>query len=163
METVNVFIETQLDTKTSFGVRLDTGESVFINARLAKKHDLVEEETYALVILPNATPDTSDIPWKAMGMSMTNVAPAAVVETPRVVVAKLEDRIIDFFNNDDNQYPHKASELADALGEEDIQMQVTLNRMHLTGEIAKAQVWAKGSQEKASFVLWATSTDWFIA
>jgi hypothetical protein len=163
METVNVFIETQLGTKTSFGVRTDSGESVFVNARLVKKHGIVEDETYALVVLPNAGADSSDTPWRAMGMSMTNVAPAAVVETPRVVVAKLEDRIIKFFDNEDNQYPHRASELADALNEEDLQMQVTLSRMHMTGEIAKAQVWAKGSQEKASFVLWAPSTDWFVS
>jgi hypothetical protein len=161
METVNVFIETQLDTKTSFGARTDNGESVFVNARLAKKYDIVEDETYAMVVLPNAGADSSDTPWRAMGMSMTNVAPAAVVETPRVVVAKLEDRIIKFLSNEDNQYPHRASELAEELGEEDMQMQATLNRMHLTGEIAKAQVWARGSQEKASFVLWAPSTDWF--
>jgi hypothetical protein len=31
----------------------------------------------------------------------------------------------------------------------------------MTGEISKAQVWARGTQEKASSVLWAPSTDWF--
>ena len=164
METVNVFIETQLDTKTSFGVRTDNGESVFVNARLVKKHDIVEDETYALVVLPNAGADSSNTPWKAMGMSMTNTTTTpAAEETPRVEVAKLEDRIIELFDSEGNQYPHKASELADALDEEDLQMQMTLSRMHMTGEIAKAQVWAKGSQEKASFVLWAPSTDWFVS
>lgn len=160
METVDVFVETQLDTKTSFGVRIDNGESVFINARLAKKHNITEDETYTLVVLPNAGSDNPNTPWKAMGVSMTNIAPAPK-ETPRVVVAKLEDRIMQLFDVEDNQYPHKASELASALGEEDLQMQMTLARMHMSGEIAKAQVWAKGNQEKASFVLWAPSTDWF--
>lgn len=162
METVSVFIETQLDTRTSFGVRVDNGESVFINARLAKKYDIVEDETRAMVVLPNVGSDSDKTPWKAMSVSMTDT-PKAVEPTPRVEKAKLEDRIMELFDEENNQYPHRASELADALGEEDLQMQVTLSRMHMTGEIAKAQVWAKGSQEKASFVLWAPSTDWFVS
>lgn len=162
METVSVFIETQLDTKTSFGVRVDNGESVFINARLAKKYDIVEDETRAMVVLPNVGSDGDKTPWKAMSVSMTDVLKPAE-PTARVEVAKLEDRIMDHFAVEDNQYPHKASELADVLGEEDLQMQMTLTRMHTTGELAKAQVWAKGTQEKASFVLWAPETDWFAA
>lgn len=162
METVSVFIENQLDTKTSFGVRVDNGESVFINARLAKKYDIVEDETRAMVVLPNVGSDSDKTPWKAMSMSMTDT-PKDMEPTPRVEKAKLEDRIMELFDEEENQYPHKASELADMLGEEDLQMQMTLSRMHMTGEIAKSQVWAKGSQEKASFVLWAPSTDWFVS
>ena len=162
METVNVFIETQLDTKTSFGVRTDNGESVFVNARLVKKHNLVEEETYALVVLPNAGSDNSNTPWKAMGVSMTNTTTTpAAEETPRVEVARLEDRIMDYFDIAANEHAITAPALAENLNVEDLQMQMTLTRMHNAGEMAKAQVHCKGGQDKASWVLWAPSADWF--
>ena len=160
METVNVFIETQLDTKTSFGVRVDNGESVFINARLAKKHNIVEDETWGMVVLPNVGEDNANTPWKAITLSMEETL-KVTEETPRVEVAKLEDRIMALFGLEDNQYPHRASELAEELGEEDLQMQMTLTRMHNAGEMAKAQVHCKGGQDKASWVLWAPSADWF--
>lgn len=164
MITAQVYIEHQLNTLTSFGVRADTGERVFINSKLVKKHSIGEEEIRELVLLPNADEGKYETPWRAIGVSMNDAETVAPVEpTPRVVVAKLEDRIMDHFAIEDNQYPHKASELAYVLGEEDLQMQTTLTRMHATGEIAKAQVWAKGTQEKASFVLWAPETDWFAA
>lgn len=162
METVSVFIETQLPTKTSFGVRVDNGESVFINARLAKKHDILEDETWGMVVLPNVGEDSDNTPWKAMTLSMTETLKPAEV-TPRVEVAKLEDRIIDYFDIEGNQFPQTAPALATALGEEDLHMQQTLSRMHMTGEVAKAQVWARGTQEKASSVLWAPDVTWFSA
>ena len=85
----------------------------------------------------------------------------ATEETPRVVVAKLEDRIVEYFKVEHNQFAQTAPALAKALGEDDLHMQSTLVRMHNIGEVAKAQVWARGTQEKASTVLWALSIDWF--
>ena len=160
METIGVFIETQLDTKTSFGVRVDNGESVFINARLAKKHNIIEDETWDMVVLPNVGEDSANTPWKAMTLSMKETL-KATEETPRVVVAKLEDRIVEYFKVEHNQFAQTAPALAKALGEDDLHMQSTLVRMHNIGEVAKAQVWARGTQEKASTVLWALSIDWF--
>ena len=66
METSEVFIERRLDTGTSFGVRLDNGESVFINARVAKKYNIAEDQTRAMVVLPNTGEDSSKLrgrPW----------------------------------------------------------------------------------------------------
>ncbi len=160
METVNVFIETQLETMTSFGVRVDNGEGVFIPARLAKKHNIVEEETRAMVLLPNVGDDAANTPWKAMTMSMTETTKPAE-ETPRVEVAKLEDRIMAYFDVVDNEHAITAPALAENLGVEDLQMQLALTRMHNAGDMAKAQVHVKGGQEKASWVLWAPSADWF--
>lgn len=163
METINVFIETQLDTMTSFGVRVDNGESVFIPARLAKKHNIVEEETRAMVILPNVGEDSANTPWKAMTMSMTETTKPAE-ETPRVEEAKLEDRIADYFDHDDNMYPQTAPDIARALGiSDDNEVQLALSRMHNSDDMVKAQIWKQGGKDKASFVLWAPSTDWFSA
>jgi hypothetical protein len=163
MITEKVYIETQLETLTTFGIRLDTGEQVFISSKIVKKHNILEEQTRELVILPNAHSFDST-PWRAVGVSVADALEQGSIEpTPRVQLAKLEDRIISYFDIEANQFPHSAPALADALGEEDLHMQHTLGRMHNTGEVAKAQVFAKGTQDKASVVLWAPDILWFSA
>ena len=165
MITEKVYIETQLETLTTFGVRLDTGEQVFIPSKIVKKHNILEEQTRELVILPNAHSFDST-PWRAIGVSISDTYETlrgTADPTSHVQLAKLEDRIIGYFDIEANQFPHSAPALADALGEEDLHMQQTLTRMHNTGEVAKAQVFAKGTQDKASVVLWAPDVSWFSA
>ena len=162
MITEKVYIETQLETLTTFGVRLDTGEQVFIPSKIVKKHNILEEQTRELVILPNAHSFDST-PWRAVGVSISDTCetPRDVDPTPRVKLAKLEDRVMDYFLDVDKQYPHSAPVLADALGVDGLHMQHTLSHMHNAGEMAKAQVFAKGTQDKASVVLWAPDISWF--
>jgi len=153
-----VYITTRLDTDTSFGVRVDNGEQVFINAKLVRDKDLDAGDTRKLILTPNPS-GKSDTPWQAIGISIEDTVPEKT--TPRVEEAKLEDRIMAYFDVADNEHAITAPALAENMGVEDLQMQMTLTRMHNAGEMAKAQVHCKGGQEKASWVLWAPSADWF--
>ena len=153
-----VYITARLDTDTSFGVRVDNGEQVFINAKLVRDKGLNAGDTRKLILTPNPS-GKSDTPWQAIGISIEDTAPEE--PTPRVEEAKLEDRIIKYFDVADNEHAITAPALAENMGVEDLQMQMTLTRMHNAGEMAKAQVHCKGGQEKASWVLWAPSADWF--
>lgn len=153
-----VYITTRLDTDTSFGVRVDNGEQVFINAKLVRDKDLDAGDTRKLILTPNPS-GRSDTPWQAIGISIEDTVPEKL--TPRVEEAKLEDRIMAYFDVADNEHAITAPALAENMGVEDLQMQMTLTRMHNAGEMAKAQVHCKGGQEKASWVLWAPSADWF--
>ena len=153
-----VYITTRLDTDTSFGVRVDNGEQVFINAKLVRDKDLDAGDTRKLILTPNPS-GKSDTPWQAIGVSINDIAPEE--PTPRVEVAKLEDRIVDMFEVEANQFAHTAVMLAQEMGVTESEMQLTLARMHNSGEMAKAQVHAKGGQDRASFVLWAPETTWF--
>jgi len=153
-----VYITTRLDTDTSFGVRVDNGEQVFINAKLVRDKDLDAGDTRKLILTPNPS-GKSDTPWQAIGISIEDTAPEK--PTPRVEEAKLEDRIMAYFDVADNEHAITAPALAENMGVEDLQMQMTLTRMHNAGEMAKAQVHCRGGQEKASWVLWAPSADWF--
>lgn len=153
-----VYITTRLDTDTSFGVRVDNGEQVFINAKLVRDKDLDAGDTRKLILTPNPS-GKSDTPWQAIGVSIEDTVPEK--PTPRVEEAKLEDRIMAYFDVEGNQFAHKVAMLAEELAVPESEMQLTLARMHNAGELAKAQVHAKGGQEKASFVLWAPDTDWF--
>ena len=167
MITEAVYIETQLETLTTFGIRVSTGEQVFIAARVARKYGIEEGQTRELTMLPNFAGNRPETPWKAVGASVADASRTTetpdAAPTPRVEIAKLEDRIVDYFDVEDNAFPQTAPALAAALGEEDLHMQKTLSRMHMTGEVAKAQVWARGTQEKASHVLWAPDVAWFSA
>ena len=156
-----VYIENQLETQTSFGVRMDTGEGVFVNSKLVKRYDIQEGQIRELILLPNPANGDNKCVWKAIGVSLTDTTPAVVVDTPRVEVAKLEDRITKYFQDDVNQFAHTARMLAEEIAVSDTEMQLTLSRMHNAGEIAKAQVWKQGGKDKASFVLWAVDTSWF--
>ena len=153
-----VYITTRLDTDTSFGVRVDNGEQVFINAKLVRDKDLDAGDTRKLILTPNPS-GKSDTPWQAIGISIEDTVPEK--PTPRVEEAKLEDRIMAYFDVADNEHAITAPALAENMGVADLQMQMTLTRMHNAGEMAKAQVHCKGGQDKASWVLWAPSADWF--
>jgi len=153
-----VYITTRLDTDTSFGVRVDNGEQVFINAKLVRDKDLDAGDTRKLILTPNPS-GKSDTPWQAIGISIEDTVPEK--PTPRVVVAKLEDRIMDYFDVADNEHAITAPALAENMDVTEAEMQLALSRMHNAGEMAKAQVHCKGGQEKASWVLWAPSADWF--
>ncbi len=153
-----VYITARLDTDTSFGVRVDSGEQVFINAKLVRDKGLNAGDTRKLILTPNPS-GKEDTPWQAIGVSIGDMAPEE--PTPRVEEAKLEDRIVAYFDIGDNQVSITAPALAENMGVTEAEMQLALSRMHNAGEMAKAQVHVKGNQEKASWVLWSPSADWF--
>ena len=142
-----------MPTGTAFVVRVDNGEKVFINSKLAKKHTVAEEQVRTLTLIPNTKVDT---PWQAVGVSANVEEP-----TPRVEVANLEDRIEEYFQEEANQVASTSKVLADALDVDVVSVQTALIRMHNAGEMTKAQVHCKGGQDKASWVLWAPNTDWY--
>ena len=83
-------------------------------------------------------------------------------ETPRVVVAKMEDRILTLLSEADNQFAHRASEIASKLDASNDEVQSALGKLHRDGEIWEAKIERRGSQKKASYCLWALDDDWFV-
>ena len=83
-------------------------------------------------------------------------------ETPRVVVAKMEDRILSLLSETDNQFAHRATEIASKLDADNDEVQLALGKLHRDGEIWEAKVSRLGTQKKASYCLWALDDDWFV-
>tara|TARA_R110002072_G_scaffold16735_4_gene64964 strand:+ start:2014 stop:2547 length:534 start_codon:yes stop_codon:yes gene_type:complete len=160
MEAQEVFITHQLPTGTAFGVRVDNGEAVFINSKLAKKHAVVEEQVLTLTLIQNNKADT---PWQAIGGPTPDqtIARRMVESTPRVEIADLEDCIERHFKRTANQAASTAAALAEKIGVEVTQMQTALSRMHNAGQMTKAQVHCRGGQDKASWVLWSPDASWY--
>lgn len=161
METTNVFLEHQLETGTSFGIRADNSDKVFIPARLVKKYDLEEENVYPLVLMPST--DKPDVPWRAVSMSVD----AAITQTtskpeaPQMRPQTLPEAILEYFAVEETAYAQTAPEIAKALDKDPRDVQLALTRMHNNGDVIKAQVTGHGRQERASKVLWATDASWF--
>jgi len=158
--TCEVYIKSQIQTGIGFGIRIDLGEEVFINAGFMSKFNIEVDTVRKLVLAPN--PSKPSTPWQAIGVSMSDAGGEPVeAPTPRVDEAKLEDRIMAYFDIGYNQAAITAPALAENMGATEAEMQLALSRMHNAGEMAKAQVHCKGGQDKASWVLWSPSADWF--
>jgi len=69
-----------LDTRTSFGVIPDTGESVFIPASLARQFDLAIGEDYEAMLAPNAADRRDTTPWRAIKLTGAPVMPEEGLE-----------------------------------------------------------------------------------
>tara|TARA_R110001592_G_scaffold332434_1_gene615821 strand:+ start:555 stop:1088 length:534 start_codon:yes stop_codon:yes gene_type:complete len=157
MESQEVFIVHQMPTGTAFGVRVDNGEKVFINSKLAKKHTVAEEQVRTLILIPNTKIDT---PWQAVGISGIDSSHFEK-PTPRVNTIDLEDRIVKYFREDENMHAIDAEKLAEALDVDVISMQKTLEYMHTAGEIKRAEVHCESGQHTPDWVLWSPHNEWF--
>lgn len=71
----HIIITGTLDTGTSFGVTLDTGESVFIPASLARRFDLSVSDEYEAMLAPNAADRREVTPWRAIKLTGAPVEP----------------------------------------------------------------------------------------
>tara|TARA_R110000796_G_scaffold229834_1_gene347303 strand:+ start:298 stop:837 length:540 start_codon:yes stop_codon:yes gene_type:complete len=159
LESQEVFITHQMPTGTTFGIRVDNNENVFINAKLAKKHAITEEEVRTLILIPNAN-NNLDTPWQAVGISAIDISHFEK-PTPRVNTIDLEDRIVKYFREDENMHAIDAEKLAEALDVDVISMQKTLKYMHTAGEIKRAEVHCESGQHAPDWVLWSPHTEWF--
>jgi len=87
--------------------------------------------------------------------------PFAEEPSSKVQQATLEDRIMDLMRDEEHSYPHRVGELASKLTTDAASVQLALQRMHNAGEIWEAKIERKGTQTKASYVLWALDDEWF--
>lgn len=61
-----IIITNQLDTGTSFGARLDTGETVFVPAIVCKQYDLKVGGRYDALLVQNNAHHRATSPWRAL-------------------------------------------------------------------------------------------------
>ena len=65
-ETRDVHIEQISFSGSAFGVLLDSGDAVFVNARIVETMDLKPGETYKAEILPNYIDKRGQTPWRVL-------------------------------------------------------------------------------------------------
>ena len=69
-----IIITNQLDTGTSFGARLDTGETVFVPAIVCKHHDLKVGGQYDALLVHNNAHHRATAPWRALSFNIAQPA-----------------------------------------------------------------------------------------
>ena len=169
LHTLKIYVQHVLvDKKCGFGVDIDQGERVFIPPNLVKKYRLAEGTLAQMRVIPNTSRMINSTKYQVVGVvaeSVTHSVDAGESreeETPRVVVAKMEDRILSLLSEPDNQFAHRATEIASKLDATNDEVQSALGKLHRDGEIWEAKVSRLGTQKKASYCLWALDDDWFV-
>tara|TARA_E500000318_G_scaffold109255_2_gene121830 strand:+ start:58 stop:582 length:525 start_codon:yes stop_codon:yes gene_type:complete len=169
LNTLKIYVQHVLVGKRcGFGVDIDQGERVFIPPNIVNKYDLAEGTLAQMRVIPNSSKMVNSTKYQVVGViaeSVTHSVDAGESreeETPRVVVAKMEDRILSLLSETDNQFAHRATEIASKLDADNDEVQLALGKLHRDGEIWEAKVSRLGTQKKASYCLWALDDDWFV-
>ena len=149
MERVEVFCKSIIRTGSAFGLRIDTGEQVFIPPALTRGTVLYEGETREMVIVPNAH-KAATTEWFCVRICDRDEAPPAAPP-----VMSIDDRAYVTVKAADGYLT--TAEMSDILKTDTSIAHNALLRLFNQGKIAKADVYGSGGQSRPSFCLWAAS------
>lgn len=160
-----VLVETILDgvNHEGFGITQEQ-EKVFISPKIIKDLDIRVGDIIEALIAPNEKSKSDSTPWAVCHVGMTKVLPVEAPEellSERQIELSIEERITELLLKPENEYPHKVGEMSEKLDITTDQVQLALQRMHNAGDIWEAKIERKGSQDRASYVLWALDNEWF--
>ena len=156
MQEVKVFCTNVLSTNTAFAIRADNGEQVFIPSAVAHAARLKPTEEAIAHIVPN-THHPEKTPWFAIHI----VRDDAVKPEPNLTPEKsLDDRIADYIEG--QTLYATTSEVADEFSVDTTIAGNALNRLFRQGRVARADVFSKPDQQRASFCLWAKDVNSFV-
>lgn len=146
-----------------FGITMEH-EKVFINPKIVRALDIKVGDIIEALIMPNEKAKAESTPWTVCSTGMTKVLPPEAPEeilSERQVEVSIEERITELLQKPENEYPHRVGEISEKLDINTDQVQLALQRMHNAGDIWEAKIERKGSQDRASYVLWALEDEWF--
>jgi len=160
-----VLVETVLDNVNDegFGITMER-EKVFINPKIVRHLDIKVGDVIEALIAPNEKTKADTTPWTVCHISMTKVLPVEAPEeilSERQIEVSIEERITELLQKPENEYPHRVGEISEKLGIHTDQVQLALQRMHNAGDIWEAKIERKGTQDRASYVLWALDDELF--
>lgn len=153
MEEVNIVCTNVLSTKTAFALRADTGEQVFIPSAVSHAANLQPSDTVRATVVPNTHyPDKT--PWFAVRIERDAPVPELSVQS------SLDERITEYL--DAQPAYATTSEVAEEFGVDTTIAGNALNRVFRRGRIARADVYSKPDQQRASFCMWAANANRFL-
>ena len=160
---MRVMIETITAMGSGFGIN-EKGETVFLNGRLVEKVGLDMGDIVEAHVIPNFEDKRQSIPWRAVKVSELNgdakllndLMQEARVRTP----AELDQEIMDLLADPDVPY-WTTADLSEASEMDNQAVSNACFRLFNSDRISKADVYARHSQVRASFCLWARDADQF--
>ena len=155
METTDIFITHLLDSGSGFAARIDTGEQVFVPASVVRASKAKDGDIGSAKLIPNTHPNSSGTPWVAVFVAVQpQDEPAPVGSGPT-----LDDRVHEAVC--DMGYA-TTSEIAKEVKADVALTHNALLRLFSKGRMAKAEVYARPEQERASFCMWAKDVTHFL-
>jgi len=179
----HIVVVNQLDTKTTFAVEPETGEQVFVSARLARMFNIVPGDHLRAFVTPNKVPENT-VQWYAI-----YVTPEAPPENPFAMLAHMTEEVEEVEEVEEAQQLEMdleakretsrtkyqdailrhlkdgidtAKNIAKEVGSDTTTVTCALISLHKDGLVARAGVKAKPDQLKDSHVLWALKASDFL-
>jgi len=156
-----------MENGTTFGVRVDTGESVYVSPRLSEQSNAQLDDICTGILVRNTQHNADRTPWVAAYVEKARPAkevfqeifgemhPEPVEEAPRERSwDELADEIIAFLGTPEVSYC-ETSDISEAIDMETRKLSNVLEHMHNHGRICKAEVRQKADQERVSMALWS--------
>jgi hypothetical protein len=158
MQTADIYCLRVHEAGFAFGARTDNGEQVYIPPGVVRGAGVKEDEVVNVTMIVNTHPNNDQTPWCVIRVNR-NAAPAA----PQPVappVENIDDRVLQLVRE---QGMITTAEVAQEFPE---RLNATsahnlLMRLFAAGKLAKADVYARPDQGRASFCLWATDVKVF--
>lgn len=161
-------IERMLETSTAFATRSDNGQKVYVRSAIARLAGVQTGNDVSMLIVPNKNSGLhQDCPWFALRIERLSDSSDSVdikkifergsLEPKPTHKRDLFSEATDFLSVSG---PSSTGQIANALGVPTNIVRPYLMAMNDRGEIAKADVYARGkNQSRASFSLWAVNIE----
>lgn len=143
-----------IPTGTGFGVT-NSGTSVFVPPRVVQAASAEIGDVFSASLVTNDFNPSGRTPLMAVRLDRDVPQPVQIGQTDQ----KTQQQIILDFLHDGYK---TSAEIGEELGTDAIGAKNILKAMWERGEIAKASVYARADQRRATHVLWALSTDDFL-
>ena len=162
METQQITITNIITSGSGFGVTPD-GISAFIPERVIQASGADIGQVFSAHLIQNDLNRSGRTPLLAVRLDRegSEEAPAPKKRATKAPSRRCEDtrkKVLDMLEG----HMMTSAEIGEALGTDAIGAKDVLKGMWEKGDIAKAVVYANGSQKRASFVMWALNADDFF-
>lgn len=156
---VEIVVHHKLPSDTSFAVRKDNGEGVFVSSNIVKRNNMEIGASYYATLVPNANSEhVSRTPW-FVTFAKDAIDDEEEMPSPELSFDDLAKRCHAQIINDGYQ---TTTEIASAIGAPVESVGSALMSLHSDGKIARADIYKTGSQKRASFRIWAETSRDFL-
>jgi hypothetical protein len=161
MQIAEIYISHILDSGCGFAARTDDGEQCFLPASVIKNSGVAEGDIATAKLIPNTHPNAAATPWVAVFASVQPQDKPAHAAAPEPVRPEqtLEDRVHEAVC--DMGYA-TTSEIAKEVNADVALTHNALLRLFSKGRMAKADIFARPDQDRASFCMWAKDVTHFL-
>lgn len=157
-QTEQLTIVNIIPTGTGFGVTRE-GTSVFVPPRVVQAANAEVGDVFSASLVPNDYNPSGRTPFMAVRLERGAQQPVQMGQPEEQVCAADQKQIIlDFLQGG----PASSAEVGDEIGTDAIGAKGILKAMWEKGEVAKACIYARADQKRASRVMWALTADDFV-